>query len=571
MRRAFMVKKSLVIGLMVLSAFHGYALADTLQVPSGQQAYGTYPAVSSPVLSGDPSGARPVGVGPVAEGGSMLNLRVGLEAFHGAVDIYLAAYAPAALGPQILMITQTGVEPCDPEHLTDQTWMKATTGPVQNVSVFGDIPVDGLPRGEYLLYLMVSPSGDTQSFYLWSTAFCIEAGKVCAPVLSIPPGTYNQAITLEIRCATSGATIYYTLDGSEPTVYSTLYTGEPIRISNHVSANDDPNPADENLPLTTISAALRAIAVKDGVESSVVVVGDYVIDKVDSWFFIPYDEPPEAGGDKHTLDIYQPHGLTGTKVLFFVYGGAWKQGDKNLYSELGNTFAGYYDYTTVVINYVLSSDPWHAVHPDHIQDVARAFSWVYDNIAAYGGDPERIYVFGQSAGGHLASLLATDGSYLGALDLSPEKIRGVISMSGAYDLYDLVKYPLNPLGLSETEVFSYKALVMNAFGGWDQATLDTASPSTYVNPSQPPFHIVHAWDDMAGFNQEATDFFALVQGLNGPFVDILLLEESDIPPEVLAVDFDGDFDGHYEEIYAINTRSWDCRSVTTVVDFMESH
>lgn len=59
--------------------------------------------------------------------------------------------------------------------------------------------------------------------------------------------------------------------------------------------------------------------------------------------------------------------------------------------------------------------------------------------------------------------------------------------------------------------------------------------------------------------------------MNGPYADIVLLDESDIPPDVLAIDFDGDFDGHYEENYAIDTRSWDCRSVTTVVDFMESH
>lgn len=63
----------------------------------------------------------------------------------------------------------------------------------------------------------------------------------------------------------------------------------------------------------------------------------------------------------------------------------------------------------------------------------------------------------------------------------------------------------------------------------------------------------------------------MVQAMNGPFVDILLLEESDIPPEVLTIDFDSDFDGHWEEIYAINTRSRDCLSATTAVDFMESH
>jgi pimeloyl-ACP methyl ester carboxylesterase len=567
----FMVRKSLFMGLMLFFGFQGSALADVLAVPSGQKTYGAYAAVSNPLLSNDPSAAKPVGVGPVAEGGGTLNVRVGFEAFDGTVDIYLAAYAPAALGPDILMITQTGVQPLDPEHLADQAWMKATAGPIQNVSLFGDIAVDGLPRGEYHLYLMVSPPSDTQSFYLWSTAFCIDAGKVCAPVLSMPAGTYNQPITVDIRCSTPGTSIYYTVDGSEPSVQSNLYQGQPILISNHVSVNDDPDPTDEYLPLTTTSMTLRAIAFKEGLESSVIVGGGYIIDKVDSWFFIPYDDPPEAGGGKHKLDIYQPHGLTGTKVLFFVYGGAWKQGDKNLYFELGNTFAGYYNYTTVVINYELSCDPWNAVHPDHIQDVAKAFSWVYHNIAAYGGDPEKIYVFGQSAGGHLASLLATDGSYLGALGLSTDKIRGVISMSGVYDLYDLVKYPLNPLDLSETEILSYKALVMNAFGGWDQATLDAASPATYVKPSQPPFHIVHAWDDMAGFNQEAIDFFDLVRGMNGPYVDIVLLEESDIPPEVLAMDFDGDFDGHYQEIYAINTMSWDCRSVMTVVDFIESH
>jgi hypothetical protein len=62
-----------------------------------------------------------------------------------------------------------------------------------------------------------------------------------------------------------------------------------------------------------------------------------------------------------------------------------------------------------------------------------------------------------------------------------------------------------------------------------------------------------------------------MRNMNGPYVDIVLLEKSDIPPQVLAMDFDGDFDGHDQEIYAINTMSWDCRSVTTAVDFIESN
>jgi acetyl esterase/lipase len=88
---------------------------------------------------------------------------------------------------------------------------------------------------------------------------------------------------------------------------------------------------------------------------------------------IAYDEPPAAGGTAHQLDIYHPRGLPNTIVLFFVHGGAFRQGDKNEHMELGITYAGYYNYTTVLVNYELSSAPYYAVHPDHIKDVARAF------------------------------------------------------------------------------------------------------------------------------------------------------------------------------------------------------
>jgi acetyl esterase/lipase len=46
------------------------------------------------------------------------------------------------------------------------------------------------------------------------------------------------------------------------------------------------------------------------------------------------------------------------------------------------------------------------VWPEHIIDVKAAICWVKDNIASYGGDPERIVLMGASAGGHLASLAA---------------------------------------------------------------------------------------------------------------------------------------------------------------------
>ena len=57
------------------------------------------------------------------------------------------------------------------------------------------------------------------------------AGFVAAPAFDVPEGEYSEAQTVTITCATEGASIYYTLDGSAPTTSSTLYDGTPLTIS----------------------------------------------------------------------------------------------------------------------------------------------------------------------------------------------------------------------------------------------------------------------------------------------------------------------------------------------------
>jgi len=256
-----------------------------------------------------------------------------------------------------------------------------------------------------------------------------------------------------------------------------------------------------------------------------------------------------------------------------VHGGAWMSGDKNMYMELGNTFAGQYHFTTVVTNYQLSIEPWHAVHPTHIQDVAQGFAWVVAHIAEYGGDPNQIYVFGQSAGGHLVSLLTTDATWLAAHGLSSEKIRKVVSMSGAYNLPDFVVWPQNPLELTSGQVLMYKALCVSTFGGWDASDLNPASPVRFISAEQPEFLLINlneteTFTDMPGMRNDAINFYEKIKALNSPAVTIEFLNESDIPELILNKDFPGDFDGHYEEIYSINTEYWDCKSVRLVAEFI---
>src|SRR5262245_28514392 len=96
---------------------------------------------------------------------------------------------------------------------------------------------------------------------------------------------------------------------------------------------------------------------------------------------LAYYEGDGADPVRHKLDLYVPKGGKDFPVLFFVHGGAWRSGNKNLYAPLGRMFARN-GVGTVIINYRLSPQ---VKHPAHIQDVARAFGWTHRNIGKYGG------------------------------------------------------------------------------------------------------------------------------------------------------------------------------------------
>ena len=64
--------------------------------------------------------------------------------------------------------------------------------------------------------------------------------------------------------------------------------------------------------------------------------------------------------------------------------------------------------------------------PGHVEDVAKRIAWVLRNIEEYGGDPERLFVMGYSAGAHLVALIATDHRYLAAHGIELSAIRGAI-------------------------------------------------------------------------------------------------------------------------------------------------
>ncbi len=284
--------------------------------------------------------------------------------------------------------------------------------------------------------------------------------------------------------------------------------------------------------------------------------------------------------DRHNLDIYYPDNPENDKVLIFVPGGGWQRGDKELYGDLGNTLAGIYHLTVVIINYRLSNDEdGNAVHPDHVEDVASAFSWVKANISPYGSS-DAIYLFGQSAGAHLVSLLATDDKYIKAAGCSISDIRGVISMSGVYNLPDFVKYPGNPLELDKQSIVMYKKLMADAFGGWDEAQLSDPSPVTHINPSRPPFLVIYTYNDLPGFSQDAENFAKAVRALSpAPEIVLRKIEFSDYSDSVWQAAEDlasqepamAEYVGHYAEVMEINPHEQDNYVTRLIVDFIRGH
>ena len=145
-------------------------------------------------------------------------------------------------------------------------------------------------------------------------------------------------------------------------------------------------------------------------------------------------------GAKETLDIFpaaDPEAGRGAPVHLFIHGGYWRAMDKSDYSFIADAFqpAGA---TTVVINYDLCP----AVTLDTIVEQSnRSIAWTFRNIAEYGGDPERLYVSGNSAGGHLTAMaLAHDWEAEG---LPADIIKGAAPITGVMDCEPVLDISVN--------------------------------------------------------------------------------------------------------------------------------
>ena len=132
---------------------------------------------------------------------------------------------------------------------------------------------------------------------------------------------------------------------------------------------------------------------------------------------------------KQKLDLYLPQGKPAGPVFIFIHGGGFVEGDRAHYGYVARPLAPQ-GIVTVVMSYRLSPE----VYPLQVHDVQAALGWVYRNIADYGGDASQIYIGGHSAGAILSAFVSVDSSWLTAVSLPEDLIKGYVPISGPYDL-----------------------------------------------------------------------------------------------------------------------------------------
>ncbi len=136
------------------------------------------------------------------------------------------------------------------------------------------------------------------------------------------------------------------------------------------------------------------------------------------------------------LDIYAPKNAKNMPVLISIHGGGWTMGSKNPWAIPAEILISK-GIISVSIDYGLA--PQYRMK-DIITHVRDAVAWVYKNSARYGGDPNRLYIHGVSAGAHLASTTLMP-SWHKDFDVPEDVIKGLVAMSGIYDLCTLVHAP----------------------------------------------------------------------------------------------------------------------------------
>ncbi|HEX9193968.1 MAG TPA: alpha/beta hydrolase [Burkholderiales bacterium] len=153
--------------------------------------------------------------------------------------------------------------------------------------------------------------------------------------------------------------------------------------------------------------------------------------KLDGYLDVPYGT---TGAEK--LDVFRPKGES-RGLLMYIHGGYWRSLDKERFSFIAPALveAGI---TVAIPNYALC--PAVRVE-DIVMQTVQACAWLYRNGGNFGAPPNSLHLCGHSAGGHLAAMMLACLWPRYSPDLPKRTVSAALSISGLYDLTEIVKVP----------------------------------------------------------------------------------------------------------------------------------
>lgn len=205
--------------------------------------------------------------------------------------------------------------------------------------------------------------------------------------------------------------------------------------------------------------------------------------------------------ERCVLDVYYPENREGFPTVVWFHGGGITGGEKFIPEELkGKGIA------VVAVNYRLSPK---VKAPVYIDDAAAAIAWTFKHIEEYGGDPNKIFISGHSAGGYLVAMAGLDKSWLHTYGEDADRLAGIIDFSGHAITHMTVRAER---GIKDT-----------------QPIVDELAPLYHVRKDAPPLVLITGDREleMLGRYEENAYFYRMMKVAGHPDVHLYELDGFD--------------------------------------------
>ncbi len=261
------------------------------------------------------------------------------------------------------------------------------------------------------------------------------------------------------------------------------------------------------------------------------------------------------GIDNSIMDIYYPtKGKGSLPVVLWIHGGGFVLGDKEVTKEYAMTLANQ-GYVVANINYALA--PEHK-YPTPIIQVNQALQFLKGNVAKYGGDIDRLFIGGNSAGAQMASQIAamiSNSQFSSSMGITPavsrNELHGVILFCGMYDM-DTLKLAGTTFAGASMETFMWSYTGVRDYQNYSKA--DEISTVKHVTSNYPAAFV--SVGDADPLQPQSIELLKVIRS-HGVDVDAVLFNGTNAN---LGHDYQYDLSTHYAQ-----------QSLSKVIHFLSAH